>query len=261
MPSPFPGMNPFLEQEDVWSDFHGRFIPAVAEEIGKQVRPAYIVKIDRNVYVHELPEGERTLLGRPDIYLAEGAEEPKATLTSSVALAAPARAQLVPLTITERQGFIEIRDGADRSLITAIELLSPANKEHGSDRDQYLAKRNRYLDTGVHLVEIDLLRGGLRLPLYPPPKGDYCIMVSRAEERPNVDCWPIRIREALPAIPIPLRAADGSVPLNLQAVLHRVYDAAGYGDYIYKFDSSPPLSAEDQRWAAEVLTSHGQAHG
>ncbi|MCI0361325.1 MAG: DUF4058 family protein [Planctomycetaceae bacterium] len=257
MSSPFPGMNPFLEQEDVWSDFHGRFIPAAAEEIGKQVRPAYIVKIDRNVYVHELPEGERRLLGRPDIYVAEGAKEAGPVTSSSATLAAPARAQLVPLTITERQGFIEIRDGVNRSLITAIELLSPANKEHGSDRDQYLAKRNRYLDTGVHLVEIDLLRGGPRLPLHPPPKGDYCVMVSRAEERPNVDCWPIRLRDALPAIPIPLRAADGSVPLNLQAVVHRVYDAAGYGDYIYKFDPNPRLSPDDQRWAAGVLKDHG----
>jgi hypothetical protein len=252
-------MNPFLEQEDVWSDFHGRFIPAAAEEIGKQVRPAYIVKIDRNVYVHELPEGERKLLGRPDIYVAEGHETSSAAAPSTLALAAPARAQLVPLTITERQGFIEIRDGLDRSLITAIELLSPANKEHGSDRDQYLAKRNRYLDTGVHLVEIDLLRGGPRLPLHPPPKGDYCVMVSRAEERPNVDCWPIRLREPLPEIPIPLRSKDGSVPLTLQAVLHRVYDAAGYEHYIYQAEPNPPLSPDDQRWAAELARREASA--
>jgi hypothetical protein len=246
-------MNPFLEHEDVWSDFHGRFIPAAAEEIGKQVRPTYIVKIDRNVYVHELPEGERRLLGRPDIYLAQSSQEAKQASQSSATLTAPARAQLVPLTIVEHQGFIEIRDGLDRSLITAIELLSPSNKEHGSDRDQYLAKRSRYLDTGVHLVEIDLLRGGPRLPLHPPPQGDYCVLVSRAEQRPNVDLWPIRLHDSLPEIPIPLRAAGESVPLNLQTILHRVYDAAGYGDYVYDVDPRPPLSAENRRWAAELI--------
>jgi hypothetical protein len=247
-------MNPYLEQEDVWSDFHLRFIATAAEAIGPQVRPAYIVKVDRYVYVHELPEGDQMLLGRPDIYLAEARpDQIKSEADVSTALAAPARARLVPLTITERQAFIEIRDGTDRRLITAIELLSPSNKEHGSDRDQYLAKRNRYLDGDVHLVEIDLLRGGPRLPLHPQPKGDYCVMVSRAEDRPNVGLWPIQLRESLPVIPIPLRRAEEPAKLDLQAALHRVYDAAGYGDYIYRLSPQPPLSAEDQKWAEAIL--------
>src|SRR6266481_2634976 len=147
MPSPFPGMNPYLEQEDAWHDFHERFIPAAAEEIGRQVRPAYIVKIDQNVYVHELPEGDRRLLGRPDVYLIAGSgKETKDTTTAATALAAPTRVYLVALAITEKDGFIEIRDGTDRTLVTAVELLSPSNKEPGSDRTQYLAKRGRYLD-------------------------------------------------------------------------------------------------------------------
>jgi hypothetical protein len=254
MPSPFPGMNPYLESEDTWHDFHQRFIPAAAEEIGRQVRPAYIVKVEQNDYVHELPEGERRLLGRPDVYVAEEAGKATAdTKTAATALAAPARAQLVPLTVTERDAFIEIRDGMDRTLVTTIELLSPSNKEPGSDRTQYLAKRSRYFDTGVHLVEIDLLRGGPRLPLHPPPKGDYCVMVSRAEDRPNVGVWPIQLREPLPVIPIPLHKSDPAAKLDLQAVLHRVYDAAGYADYVYKWEPEPSLTEDDQNWAAEVL--------
>jgi Protein of unknown function (DUF4058) len=161
----------------------------------------------------------------------------------------------VPLTITERDGFIEIQDGEDRTLITAVELLSPSNKRSGPDRTQYLTKRNRYLDTGVHLVEIDLLRGGPRLPLHPSPKGDYCVIVSRAEERPNVDVWPIQLRERLPVIPIPLRASDAAAKLDLQAVLDRVYDGADYGDYIYRFEPAPPLSREDRTWAQQLLAS------
>src|SRR5437867_25174 len=110
MPSPFPGMNPYLEGEDTWHDFHQRFIPVAAEEIGRQVRPEYIVKVEQNVYVHEMPEGQRRLLGRPDVYVAEGTiKEPANTENSAIALAAPARAQLLPLTVTERDAFIEIR--------------------------------------------------------------------------------------------------------------------------------------------------------
>jgi hypothetical protein len=166
MPSPFPGMNPFLEQEDAWNDFHERFIPAAAELIGKQVEPAYIVKIDQNVYVHEIPDEGRSLLGRPDVFVAEQPQSAGVT-GAAVATAAPAKARLVPLTITEREAFIEIRDREGRKLVTAVELLSPASKTPGSDRDQYLAKRARVLDSGVHLVEIDLLRGGVRVPLDP----------------------------------------------------------------------------------------------
>lgn len=254
MPSPFPGMNPYLEQDDTWHDFHQRLIPLVAEEIGRQVRPAYIVKVEQNIYVHELPEGQRKLLGRPDIYLAEGVgKKGSEAADSSVALMAPARAQLLPLTVTERDAFIEVRDRVERRLITAIELLSPSNKASGSDRDQYLAKRNRYLETGVHLVEIDLLRGGPRLPLHPQPKSDYCVMVSRAEDWPDVGVWPIGLRERLPIIPIPLRAPDAAAKLDLQAALHHVYDAAGYGDYVYARHPQPPLSEDDKKWAAEII--------
>jgi len=206
--------------------------------------------------VHELPEGDRRLLGRPDVFVVERSPDKAADLKTSVAaLSAPAQAQLLPLTITERDGFIEIQDALDRTRVTAIELLSPSNKTPGSDRTQYLAKRDRYLETGVNLVEIDLLRGGPRLPLHPPPKGDYCVMVSRAVDRPNVGVWPIQLRETLPTIPIPLRGSGATARLDLQAALHRVYDAAGYGDYIYDAESEPLLSEEDQNWALSVLRS------
>ena len=42
MPSPFPGMNPFLEQDDAWHDFHEKIIPMIAERLVVQVRPEYI---------------------------------------------------------------------------------------------------------------------------------------------------------------------------------------------------------------------------
>lgn len=207
MPSPFPGINPYLEQEDAWNDFHERFIPAAAEEIGRQVEPAYIVKIEQNVYVHE---------------------------------------------IVERQSFLEIRDRAGRKLVTAVEL-SPSNKRSGSDRQQYLHKRKQYAESGVHLVEIDLLRGGPRMPLVPLPPCEYYVVVCRAEKRPNEGIWPVRLHEPLPTIPIPLHAGDADATLDLQALLHRVYDAAGYRHYIYDSPPDPPLPKEDAAWAEAIV--------
>src|SRR5438552_2182497 len=102
MPSPFPGMNPYLEQDDAWHDFHQRFAPLVAELVGAQIGPDYIVKVESHIYIHDLTEDEDDV---------------------------------------ERDSYVEIRDRRGRHLITVIELLSPSNKQPGADRDQYVAKR------------------------------------------------------------------------------------------------------------------------
>src|SRR5205807_8592511 len=106
----------------------------------------------------------------------------------------------------ERLAFVEIRDRVDRRLITVIELLSPTHRYAGPDREQYLAKRGQLLASGTHFVEIDLLRGGPRLPLKDLPECEYYVRVSRAEERPQAGLWPLRLRKRLPVIPIPLRS-------------------------------------------------------
>ena len=128
-----------------------------------------------------------------------------------------------------------------------MELLSPSNKYAGPDREQYLAKVRQLQRSRVHLVEIDLLRGGPRMPWLDMPACDYCVIVSRVELRPRgrADFWPIRLKDRLPEIPIPLRGGDPDARLNLQEVLHRIYDAAGYAYYIYAGPPEPPLSAAD----------------
>jgi hypothetical protein len=138
-------------------------------------------------------------------------------------------------------------------VITVIELLSPANKAAGPDHEQYLAKRGEILGSMTHLVEVDLRRGGLRPPLENLPSCDYCVMVSRYAERPTVGFWPIGLRDPLPKIPIPLADPGELVPLDLQEALHRAYDAAHYGKYIYHDLPQPPLSAEDTAWARQFV--------
>src|SRR3982751_3659730 len=139
MPSPFPGMNPYLEQDEVWHDFHERFCPYVAELLTAQVRPHYIVKIDEHIYIHELPAEQRRLVGRSDIGVARSSGVPGAS-AGTMLEEAPAQVGL-PAVDMERVCYVEIRDRKDRQLITVIELLSPSNKYQGPDREQYLAKR------------------------------------------------------------------------------------------------------------------------
>jgi hypothetical protein len=195
MPSPFPGMNPYLEQDDAWHDFHERFIPFVATLLGGQLRPRYIVKIDEHIYVHELADESRRWVGRADVSLGRGspesAHEPAAG-TAAGLLEAPARVRL-PAVDRERLSYVEIRDRRDRELVTVVELLSPSNKYVGPDREQYLAKRWEIINGPAHLVEIDLLRGGPPLPAVGRPTCSYSVLVSRVERRPDAEFWPISL--------------------------------------------------------------------
>lgn len=255
MPSPFPGMNPYLEQEDAWHDFHESFMPRVRDVIIAQVDPRYIVKIDEHVFIHEFSAEERRFLGRADISVAAGDGRGSGQTQAAIAvLEAPAQGYL-PAVDIERLAFLEIRDRRNRQLVTVIELLSPANKRPGGDRDQYLAKRQKVLASTAHLVEIDLLRGGRRPPLADLPPCDYCVMVSRCETRPRVGLWPLQLRDRLPVIPIPLRHPDPDAQLDIQAVLHDIYDRARYATYLYDGSPDPPLSPEDEAWASQVVAT------
>jgi hypothetical protein len=250
-------MNPYLEQDDVWHDFHERFLPRLAEVIGSQLAAHYIVKIDEQVFIHEPPAEPRTLLGRGDVFVtARQTPSPEAAAAATAPVGAPAQVVL-PAVDVEGVSYLEIRDRRDRRLVTVIELLSPTNKYSGPDREQYLGKRGRLLASSAHLVEIDLLRGGPRMPFAGPlPECEYYALVSRMEKRPRADFWPIRLRDPLPAIPIPLRAPDPDARLDLQAALHHVYDAARYGNYVYEGTPQPGLSAADEAWARQFMAGH-----
>ena len=251
MPSPFPGMNPYIEQDDAWHDFHEKFLPAVAERLVPQVRPNYIVKLDEHVYVHELPPEPRRLLGRADLAVGRAPSQ-GADLPAADVLVAPAQVR-IPTQDVERLTFLEVRDRHNRELITVIELLSPSNKRTGPDREQYLAKRESLLSSRAHLVEIDLLRGGRPMPMVDRPECSYSVLVSRVEHRPRAGLWPISLRDRLPVIPIPLRPADGDARLDLQDLLHRIYDASGYEDYIYEGVPEPMLAPDEASWARQFL--------
>jgi len=244
-------MNPYLEQAEVWTDFHDRLVPAIAESLGPQVNPNYIVKLQEQLYVHELAGDSRRLVGRGDVSLAPG-EHPAKLGRGTATLEAPAAVELIDVD-WERISCVEIRDRGSRNLVTVIEVLSPANKYSHADREQYLSKRHRLLASPVHFVEIDLLRGGPRLPVVGAPPCDYWVLVSRREQRPRAELWPIRLPERLPEVPVPLHPRDPDARLDLQQLLHRVYDIAYYREWIYSGSPSPALSAEDAAWAEQIL--------
>jgi hypothetical protein len=141
--------------------------------------------------------------------------------------------------------------------VTSIEILSPVNKQRGHDAHEgYLRKRRAILESDVHMIEIDLLRGGERPPLLDPvPPAPYYITLSRAERRPVATVWPVKLHNALPTIPAPLLIPDPDAPLDLGAAIAAVYKR---GAYDIRIDYSalpppPPLSAEEQTWVEMIL--------
>jgi hypothetical protein len=243
-------MNPYLESPGVWHGFHQRFVTAMANQLTAQLRPQYIVLLEENIYLHEIDESERMHAGRADVSLAESSQAGAVSAVATVD--APVTGLLADVFDEERECYIEIRDRESRELLTVVELLSPANKRLGPDREQYLVKRRRMLKSRTHLVEIDLLRAWPRMPVERLPACDYLLFASRAESRPEVGLWPCKLREALPLLRVPLKSMS-SCDLDLQSLLHQVYDAAGYQDYLYTTPIEPPLSAADAAWAEEIV--------
>lgn len=264
MPSPFPGMNPYIEKPSVWQDFHTRFVTTAAERIGVLVFPRYYVRIDEYVFIHEFSAEERKPFGRPDVFLFDPGSPPPVPAGGTVAaVVAPAEVEIPAAGVDEiRHRFLEIRDQESAAVVTVLELLSPSNKASGQGREEYWNKVRRLISTThTSLVEIDLLRGGQRLPWERLPSCDYYALVSRPADRrrdpPKADVWPVRLRDPLPGIPVPLAPGEPEVVLDLQSIIHHVYDTAGYRYSLYRSPPEPPLAPADAEWAAQFLPPGG----
>src|SRR5262249_17764157 len=124
MPSPFPGMNPYLEQSARWKDFHQRFVTAAAEVIGAQVLPRYYVNLEADIFIHPVEEG-RQFVGVADVGVSSPSEPPRSSRPTAVA-EAPAQVTLPAPDARERHSYLEIRDRWTHRIVTVVEMLSPS---------------------------------------------------------------------------------------------------------------------------------------
>ena len=258
MPSPFPGMDPYLEHPAFWSGFHSTLIVYLRSALSRDLPPGYYADVEQHVWLEEEdPDEGRTPFAVPDAYIAErhGSGVAVATLPSTVE-----SAEISLPKPAKRHGtkFIKIVDQPGNRIITVIEVLSPSNKDTGQDRDNYISKRNEYLSTRTNLVEIDLLRDGARLPFGRPhpPLADYYSLVSRVQRFPKASFWAFSVRDPMPRLPIPLKPEHGDVVLDLRTAFDRAYDDGGYATRIdYAAPPAVGLRAADAGWAVEWLTT------
>jgi hypothetical protein len=261
MPSPFPGMDPFLEHPDIFPDFHDRFITHLSEAIQARLPPPYVASLGRRAWIEVT---ERFI--EPDVQVVR----PRGTRPSaaaSVAVAEPTRTRPLVIRVPHderHEPLVEVYlgRGSERRLVTSIEVLSLTNKTPGAHgRDLYLRQQREIIDSQVHLVEIDLLRAGEHTTAVPRHRlirfageFDYHVCIHHFDNLEDYFVYPLRLSEPLPEIAVPLLPGDPPVSLDLQAVFHRTYDAGPYRREIdYSQDTPvPPLGPDQQSWLRQL---------
>jgi Protein of unknown function (DUF4058) len=254
MPSPFPGMDPYLEAPEFWAEVHNRMIVAIADGLSSKLRPRYRVAIDQRIY---LSSGEERQVVVPDVTVTQ---RTPATSPSVATLTPPTTKPIaISLELPEeiRESYLEVREAATGRVVTIVELLSPKNKRNGEGRIAYARKRQQVLASTTNFVEIDLLRRGKPFPLGQQQVATpYYVLVARGDRRPNADLYPFTLREAMPSFPLPLEGAEAEPVVVLQEMFNGVYDRAGFDLEIDYRQPIRALSAEDTTWVKEVVQLH-----
>ncbi|MGI0485575.1 DUF4058 family protein [Pantanalinema rosaneae CENA516] len=260
MSSPFPGMNPYLEQPQLWAEVHARLIVAIADALTPYLRPKYRVAVEQRVY--QSASDEALLVGIPDVSVkrTSATETPAkaAMITVAVPSIAPTKVT-VPMLEEVRERYLAVREVGTQAVITVIELLSPKNKRSGEGRRAYENKRQEILSSLTHLVEIDLLREGQPMPVVGAQvRSDYRILVSRSDDRPTADLYAFNLPDPIPTFSLPLRPEDTEPTVDVQTLLQEVYERAGFDLAIdYTSDPIPTLNESSQIWL-ETLLKHQQ---
>ncbi len=255
MPSPFPGMDPYLEGH-LWPDVHHRLATEISRQLTPRLKPRYVARLDIYVVEDMEPEAEVGIM-YPDVeVMTTGATAPlpaqSSVSTAGEILEAPITIAIAPPEF--RVAVVEVRDTASNALVTSIEILSPINKREPG-LTAYRVKRERLRKADVHVLELDLLRRGKRMLAHRRlADTPYRVTLIRAGAD-KAQVWPLRLQDRLPTVPVPLRPPDADVPLELGLALNAIYDEAAYElsvDY-RREPPPPPLSTEETEWLKTLL--------
>ena len=261
MKSPFPGMDPYLEQRR--RSVHHALITYARDQLRPKLPRELRATIEERVFVETDEDGREIY---PDVHVVEyparqaGSEQ--AAEESSVAVAEPIVVHLAREPAS--QGYIEIVDVASGNrVVTVIEFVSPTNKLPGAGRRLYRKKQKEVIASGASLVEIDLNRSGRRslaAPtslLRPAERAVYMACIRRGWKPDVAELYPLHLAEPLPSIRIPLRQTDADVTLNLQALIDQCYENGGYDTIDYRQPPLPPLDPDAAAWAEKWLRAQG----
>jgi Protein of unknown function (DUF4058) len=275
MPSPFPGMDPYLEAPHIWPDLHDSLATEIRNDLNQTLPTPYYARLEMRPELGIIEERAVRQRIIPDITVVRHPRPVHEPDAGGLAVLTQSRREVSKfieyevITDAIRHHFVEIRDSTQaHKLITLLEIVSPSNKRAGPDREAYETKQREVLKSDANLIELDLLRGGRRIlpelalealirELEPPPA--FIVLVNRAWRRDRgaaaYQVFPVGLREWLPCIAVPLKEDENEVLLDLQFVFNRAYDGGPYrrGAVDYAGTPSDPLlTPEDAAWAAEL---------
>lgn len=259
MPSPFPGMDPYLEHFDHWPGVHLELISCLRAALNRVIRPRYLATVEERVYLSHDPDDPR-VLGILDVQLVETAPDAPGPVMQGDANTIQPVTLTWPGRIKVREPYVQIVDADSRDVVTVIEVVSPTNKRKGMPgRKSYMRKRSEVLRTPANWLEIDLQRlGDATFSRHRLPPCEYAVCSSPAVRRPEYLVWPIRIHQPLPTVSVPLRTPDPDVPLNLQAVFTEAYERGSLEGLVdYRQPPKPPLPPGWMAWADGLLRERG----
>jgi Protein of unknown function (DUF4058) len=256
MASPFPGMDPYLEGS-LWMSVHTPLVVEIARQLNRRLSPRYVALTTRR-FVMDTPEESEVVIGEvyPDVAVARSGFAGAVPSTAGT-ISPPLRMATIVRTPIPHT-TVEIRDVEHRQLVTVIEVLSPTNKR-GDGYTEYLNKRDRILRSNAHLIEIDLLRKGRRVPMQGTlPSVPYFVFVCRVELRPLTGIGPITLDQLLPEIKVPLLQGDDDASMDLEKALTTVYDENRFSSMIdYSKLPDVPLSSDQTAWLDQYLRAAG----
>ncbi len=251
MKSPFPGMNPYLEGH-LWPDVHQALAYETRAMLAPQITPKYVTRLNLYAVIDTNPEDDLGIF-YPDVEVSKRkVQEPEAAyadtltpVTTSVSTSPEFEVKIPVVEIRERNGD---------QLITVIEILSPVNKRPPGLKP-YRKKRRQLHQSGIHLLEIDLLRRGSRALLSEHlPQSHYMVTLTRGNKN-KTDIWAFGIKDQLPVVPVPLKTPDKDVVLNLQKAMATIFERALYQLSLnYEKEPPPPeFSKEKQQWMQKQI--------
>ena len=242
----FPGMNPYLENPELWSEVHFGLIAVLARSLNSVITPKYRAAVEKRVYLDSL------LVGIPDVSVFQRGKDAAQAQQTTATLSEPL-VVTVPIIEETQERFLEIREVGTGRVVTVVEILSSKNKRSGEGKLKYDAKRQTVLNSAANLVEIDLLRMGEPKPVAGGVPSDYRILVSRASRRPAAELYPFNLRDAIPRFLLPLKPGDEEPVVDLHTVLEQVYQEAAL-DLAIAYDQKPipPVSDDDFAWIRTV---------
>jgi len=260
MPSPFPGMDPYLERH--WRDVHSDLVSLSRSALNSVLPPDLVARMEERIVVDSVQYDKPRAI-YPDVRVYEDFRHgsPAGATAGASAVAQPILLEFESEEHTET--YVTILDADGGELVSVIEFISPANKLPGDGREQCRKKRGELIGANANFTEIDLVRQGpwreLLLPMIAPAniQTAYRVINRRVHPTRRVELYPISIRQRLPIIPIPLREDDPDVTLDLQVLFEQVYQNGRYDRTDYSRACEPPLEGDDAAWVDELLRNAG----